>query len=222
MQHRQPLHETLADPGTHGGGATSLMQAIGRMTSTRINGWIGLACDFAISAGLLYAGLRRNPDPFVAITAALAGLLVFTFVEYCFHRWLFHGRAQMFQRGHDRHHEEPTGYDALPFFLPPIGILLIAALLHRVAPFAVTCFAMGGFAVGYAAYGLSHTAMHDVRLRRVLPRRWASAHHVHHFHPETNFGVTSPLWDVLLRTRYVSQRQRTRGARPASRGDSVG
>jgi sterol desaturase/sphingolipid hydroxylase (fatty acid hydroxylase superfamily) len=28
---------------------------------------------------------------------------------------------------------------------------------------------------------------------------------VHHYHPDTNFGVTTPLWDILLRTRYVRQ-----------------
>jgi len=28
---------------------------------------------------------------------------------------------------------------------------------------------------------------------------------VHHYHPDSNFGVTTPLWDVLLGTRYVRQ-----------------
>jgi sterol desaturase/sphingolipid hydroxylase (fatty acid hydroxylase superfamily) len=28
-------------------------------------------------------------------------------------------------------------------------------------------------------------------------------HHIHHYHPETNFGVTSPLWDTILGTRFV-------------------
>jgi sterol desaturase/sphingolipid hydroxylase (fatty acid hydroxylase superfamily) len=33
-------------------------------------------------------------------------------------------------------------------------------------------------------------------------RRWAGFHNIHHYHPETNFGVTTGLWDVLLGTRY--------------------
>jgi dihydroceramide fatty acyl 2-hydroxylase len=42
-----------------------------------------------------------------------------------------------------------------------------------------------------------------VRFQHPLLRRWAAAHHVHHYHPDSNFGVTTPLWDYLLGTRYV-------------------
>jgi dihydroceramide fatty acyl 2-hydroxylase len=28
-------------------------------------------------------------------------------------------------------------------------------------------------------------------------------HHLHHYHPGTNFGVTLPLWDTFLGTRFV-------------------
>jgi dihydroceramide fatty acyl 2-hydroxylase len=31
---------------------------------------------------------------------------------------------------------------------------------------------------------------------------------VHHYHPDCNFGVTTPLWDYLLGTRYVRQPRR--------------
>jgi len=66
----------------------------------------------------------------------------------------------------------------------------------------------GGMAAGYAAYGLTHTVFHTVRFRRPLARRWAAAHHIHHYHPHSNFGVTTPLWDILLKTRYLSGEKR--------------
>jgi sterol desaturase/sphingolipid hydroxylase (fatty acid hydroxylase superfamily) len=47
-----------------------------------------------------------------------------------------------------------------------------------------------------------------VRFRRPLARRWAAAHHIHHYHPHSNFGVTTPLWDILLRTRYLAGEKR--------------
>jgi sterol desaturase/sphingolipid hydroxylase (fatty acid hydroxylase superfamily) len=58
---------------------------------------------------------------------------------------------------------------------------------------------------GYIIYGLAHFIIHHARFKQPLLRRWAAAHHVHHYHPDSNFGVTTPLWDVLLGTRYVRQ-----------------
>jgi sterol desaturase/sphingolipid hydroxylase (fatty acid hydroxylase superfamily) len=61
-----------------------------------------------------------------------------------------------------------------------------------------------GIAFGYVAYGLSHFMIHHMRFRNGLMRKWAASHHIHHRHPDCNFGVTTPLWDVVLGTRYVS------------------
>jgi sterol desaturase/sphingolipid hydroxylase (fatty acid hydroxylase superfamily) len=58
---------------------------------------------------------------------------------------------------------------------------------------------------------LSHVVIHARRFRSPLMRRWAGFHNIHHFHPETNFGVTTGLWDVLLGTRY------RRSPRPGTR-----
>jgi sterol desaturase/sphingolipid hydroxylase (fatty acid hydroxylase superfamily) len=71
-------------------------------------------------------------------------------------------------------------------------------------PAGIALFFSGALAAGYASYGLAHSAIHSVRFRRALPLRWAAMHHIHHHHPERNFGVTTPLWDFLLGTRYVS------------------
>jgi sterol desaturase/sphingolipid hydroxylase (fatty acid hydroxylase superfamily) len=64
---------------------------------------------------------------------------------------------------------------------------------------------MGAVTMGYVAYGLSHFAIHQMRFKQAWLRRWAGAHQIHHFHPETNFGVTTLFWDDVLGTRYVRQ-----------------
>jgi len=61
----------------------------------------------------------------------------------------------------------------------------------------------GAIALGYVSYGLSHFIIHHVRFRNQRVRRWAANHHIHHYHPDTNFGVTSPLWDMVFATRFV-------------------
>jgi hypothetical protein len=187
----------------------SPLRAIERMSTTRANAHAGLAADVLASCVLVYLGLRRTDlTPALAISLVLLGLVLFTFVEYCFHRWLFHGSVQVLEQGHRKHHEEPQAHDALPFFLPPVVAFLLAGALSIALPASVAFLLTGGIAAGYAAYGLTHTIFHTVRFRRPLARRWAAAHHIHHYHPHSNFGVTTPLWDILLRTRYLAGEKR--------------
>ena len=40
------------------------------------------------------------------------------------------------------------------------------------------------------------------RFQNVFIRHWAANHYIHHQHIDKNFGVTTPLWDIVLRTRY--------------------
>jgi sterol desaturase/sphingolipid hydroxylase (fatty acid hydroxylase superfamily) len=180
-------------------------QKFARMSTTRANGQIGLVADVAISIVLVGAGLWRGDVRLVtAVFIVLLGLFAFSFIEYCFHRWLFHGPSQVVEQGHRKHHEQPQGHDALPFFVPPLTAVVLAYLLSFIMPVTSSLLLMGAMAAGYAAYGLSHTAIHNLRFRYPLSRRWAAIHHIHHYHPDKNFGVTTPLWDILLGTRYVS------------------
>lgn len=183
------------------------VKPIARMSETRANSFAGLGSDVVISAVLLVAGLRRaDAHPFAALVTIVSGVLLFSLVEYCFHRWLFHGAEQVMQQGHQKHHEDPLGFDALPFFLPPVGMLLLAGLFDLAMPTTYALLLAGALALGYAAYGLSHTVIHSIRFSNPLSRRWAAIHHIHHHHPEKNFGVTTPLWDIVLGTRYVPNR----------------
>lgn len=181
-------------------------QSLAHLSTTRVNGQAGLVADVGISIALLGAGLwRSNARPVAALGTMLFGLLLFSFFEYCVHRWLFHGAPQILEEGHRKHHEQPLGYDALPFFLPPLGLLGIAGILILIVPAPFAFLLSGALAAGYAAYGLCHTAIHSLRFRHPLSKRWAAIHHIHHYHPDTNFGVTTPLWDILLGTQYVSK-----------------
>jgi sterol desaturase/sphingolipid hydroxylase (fatty acid hydroxylase superfamily) len=177
-----------------------------RISSTRANARAGLVSDILVAVVLLLEGLRRQ-DVHVApkLLAILTGLFLFSFVEYAFHRWLFHGAVALTERGHRKHHEQPLAHDSLPFFLSPLLILTLTGLLATVMSATLALLLSGGLAAGYAAYGLSHLLIHKRRFHRVFARRWSASHHIHHVHPESNFGVTSPLWDVLLGTRYVRQ-----------------
>ncbi len=177
--------------------------------------------DASIAVLLLAAGAYTNRFGLAVAIATLAlGLCGFSFLEYAIHRWLFHGRAGALAAGHNKHHVDPLGFDALPFFAPPLGMLALAALLATILPGSAALLLAGAVAIGYAAYGFGHTAIHFRRFRWRWPVRWAAHHHIHHRHPERNFGVTTSLWDHVLGTRYVPARERaaqaTQGAADAS------
>lgn len=185
------------------------VKPIARMSRTRTNSWASLISDFAISVILLAAGISYTySHPVATLLTILSGLIVFTLIEYCFHRWLFHGSIAMMENGHRKHHDDPLGYDSLPFFLPPILVLILLALFALIMPASYALLLAGGLAAGYSIYGLSHLAIHITRFRHPLVKRWAAIHYIHHHHPDKNFGVTTPLWDMVLGTRYVSSRQR--------------
>jgi sterol desaturase/sphingolipid hydroxylase (fatty acid hydroxylase superfamily) len=188
------------------------VDGIARLSSTRANYWAEVVVDSALGIALLVMGARLGAGGVLGVTLAVAlGLFVFSFIEYFFHRWMFHTHIPLFEQGHRKHHENPLGYDSLPFFLPAMVLVVLTALLGAVLPTGFALVLMGAVTMGYVVYGLSHFAIHHMRFKQAWLRRWAGAHQIHHFHPETNFGVTTLFWDDVLGTRYVRQ------ARPSNR-----
>ncbi len=187
------------------------LRPIARMSATKANNRAGLVVDVSVGLLLTYEGLRHKDLQLApAVLTVAAGLLLFSLVEYCFHRWLFHGSRslQVMEQGHSKHHKDPLGDDTLPFFLPPLILLGLAGVFWLAMPASYAFLMAGAMGCGYAVYGLSHFAMHIRRFRQPLIKRWAANHHIHHHHPDKNFGVTSPLWDIVLGTRYVSKSAR--------------
>jgi sterol desaturase/sphingolipid hydroxylase (fatty acid hydroxylase superfamily) len=189
-----------------------IARPLARLSVSHFNLRAGLTSDCLISVALVVAGLwYGHMRPVLAPVTVLCGLFVFTFIEYAAHRWLFHGNTGPFRAGHDHHHVNPLGYDALPFFMPPLFMCALGALFATAIPPGYALVLAGSIAAGYAAYGLSHVVIHIHRFKSPLLRRWAGFHNIHHYHPDANFGVTTGLWDVLLGTRYQ------RKPRPAAR-----
>ncbi|HEX5353459.1 MAG TPA: sterol desaturase family protein [Rhodanobacteraceae bacterium] len=184
-------------------------QLLAHLSTSRFNLHVGLTLDSLTSMLLITAGFwYGHMQPALAALSVLCGLFAFTFLEYAAHRWLFHGNTGPFRAGHDHHHDVPLGYDALPFFMPPLFMCALGALLSLALPAGYALLLAGAVAAGYAAYGLSHVVIHVHRFKSPLMRRWAGFHNIHHYHPGSNFGVTTGLWDVILQTRYK------RAARP--------
>jgi len=182
---------------------------LARISTTKTNYWLGFVFDGSVCLALLVFGLSR-PDtaPLLSVVVFVSGLLLFTFIEYFFHRWLFHLWVPVMIRGHKMHHDNPLGYDALPFFVASLVYLGVAMVFSLVLPLGYASVMASAVALGYITYGLTHFSVHHFRFRNLLVKKLVAYHQIHHHHPEYNFGVTSPLWDIILGTRYQSQHRR--------------
>ena len=182
----------------------ALLNVISRMTRTPLNYWGEFAVDIPFGMGLIIAGLRsKELDRLSAFLIILLGLFLFSLLEYSFHRWLFHGSVQIMARGHRAHHENPMGYDSLPFIFPALVLLALLGVLVLFISADSAMLLIGTITISYVAYGLSHFTIHHHRFHYAPARNWAARHQIHHYHPDANFGVTTPLWDNVFGTRYV-------------------
>ena len=181
----------------------NLLNAIAALSKTPLNYWAEFAVDIPLGAVLIFAGLRSHTlGPIAVVLTILLGLLLFSIIEYAFHRWLFHGPVKVMSRGHQAHHENPLGYDSLPFFFPALILLTLTGVLVWLMPASFALLLTGVITLSYVTYGLSHFIIHHHLFHYILARKWAANHHIHHYHADANFGVTTPLWDILLGTRY--------------------
>lgn len=152
-----------------------------------------------------------RPLPLAALVAlVLAGALVWTFVEYWLHRGFFHMRQGTPARRvtsyivHRHHHHAPADPDriaATPLY--SLGLLALLFAVYTLAGPHARFALLAGTALGYLAYELLHWRLHhaaphaDPRLLKALRR-----HHLRHHHGDgrSNFGISSPLWDLVFRT----------------------
>jgi sterol desaturase/sphingolipid hydroxylase (fatty acid hydroxylase superfamily) len=147
----------------------------------------------------------------VSLLLFIAGLFIWTAVEYIFHRFVFHfepkskfGKHIHFMM-HGVHHAYPN--DSLRLVMPPVlsiplsaGFLLIFFIAfgdYHAAMFA-------GFMVGYLCYDMLHYATHHAHFIKAKWFTTLKQHHMrHHFQdPDNGFGVSSSLWDRIFGTQF--------------------
>jgi len=145
----------------------------------------------------------------------LIGAFLWTFAEYTLHRFLFHyqpktPRAErIFFLFHGVHHAQPQCKTRL--VMPPVVSIPMAFMAYGLLyllfgwilglPFWVGPV-FSGFIAGYLFYDLTHYATHHFPMRRGIWKYLKRYHMQHHYKtPNARFGVSSPLWDLIFRTK---------------------
>jgi len=140
------------------------------------------------------------------IVAAAAGVLTWTFLEYCIHRWMGHDRRfrkTPFGVEHIRHHAEGD------YFAPTWKKMSVAAFAVAILSPPAILIVGAPIGLAYVIGLISFYGVYEWHHRRDHTHpgfgpygRWARRHHFHHHFVDarTNHGVTTPLWDLAFGT----------------------
>lgn len=142
----------------------------------------------------------------VLMVTAFAGIGSWTLAEYLLHRFLGHDRRTWpnpFAAEHTRHHSEgdyfaPAWKKAVVAIVAVPAVTALAALVLGLELGAVYGVA---FVAMYVTYEVVHRRCHTHRGLGSYGRYLRRHHFHHHFgDPQTNHGVTSPVWDFAFGT----------------------
>jgi 4-hydroxysphinganine ceramide fatty acyl 2-hydroxylase len=141
----------------------------------------------------------------------IIGLAVWSAAEYFLHRLVFHFKPwgprseKLHFLIHGIHHDYPM--DSKRLVMPPVMSLPLATIFYGVfalvlGPLVTPMFA--GFIAGYLGYDMTHYAIHHFNFHSPFWLAVKNYHVKHHFQdPARGFGVTSPIWDLVMHTNFL-------------------
>jgi 4-hydroxysphinganine ceramide fatty acyl 2-hydroxylase len=159
----------------------------------------------------------NHPTSTSLATAFIAGVFLWTLIEYVLHRWAFHFISRYKQLPawalalhfivHGVHHRYPHDKARLvfpPILTAPITLAVATLLGLPFIPTPWTWCALAGGLVGYVMYDSLHYIFHHMPTFLPMCNSCRRRHMAHHYHKNGQtvnyFGVTSPLWDYVFGT----------------------
>lgn len=188
--------------------------------------WLPIAAFLFFRSVTQFAGIRApvftNPFdlPLSLITPScyvytlicfFIGNIIWTFLEYTLHRFLFHIDEHLPDRPefltlhflmHGVHHYLPM--DRLRLVMPPTLFFSLSypftQLGHALFPASIANGIISGAFTFYVLYDCMHYALHHTKLPEYMRemKKYHLAHHYKNF--ELGFGVTSKAWDYVFGT----------------------
>ncbi len=151
----------------------------------------------ALALALLHFHLTRYSFSPEFVFLAAVGLLAWTLLEYILHR-LAHVLSFL-RADHARHHAFPTAQTGPSGFVTLLTYVSLTAGVWVLAGAFNASAGMAGMLTGYTYFLYLHRYLHRVQQ---VPRCLAplkEAHDAHHRGKSGRFGVTTRLWDWLIR-----------------------
>jgi len=162
-----------------------------------------------VATGLIYYGItEKGFNAWQMALLFLAGMFVFSLVEYLMHRYVYHipitneFRRKLSYTMHGNHHDYPK--DKKRLAMPPLLGLILATVLYLFFWIFLRSYTYGflaGFVIGYASYIGIHYIIHAYRIPNNFFRVLWNHHSIHHYREDDRaFGVSSPFWDHVFGT----------------------
>uniref|UniRef100_H3CJN4 Fatty acid 2-hydroxylase n=1 Tax=Tetraodon nigroviridis TaxID=99883 RepID=H3CJN4_TETNG len=175
-------------------------------------------CYTTLAEGTTRIVLTSVPDvsipvhKYLFLPLFLLGWFMWSFIEYCIHRFVFHMKPPAHNYYlitlhfllHGQHHKSP--FDGSRLVFPPgLASLVVGSfylILSNILPDIVgICVFVGGLC-GYVIYDMIHYYLHYGSPKRGSYMYSLKAYHVkHHFeHQRSGFGITTTFWDHPFNT----------------------
>lgn len=155
--------------------------------------------------------------PWIAVGCFAAGCVMWTLVEYLFHRYVLHGhfppgngllRRFLHERLdplHWDHHKRPLDGSHISGELKDIlPLFFVAAPVSFLFPVYTAPVVLAGVVQSYVGEEWLHYALHFSNSRFPLFRR-LKKYHLYHHSPkgiDQGYGITTPFWDGVFDTRF--------------------
>ena len=208
------MEETVNVPKNEGTKVLFKNKFLEKLSRTHISVPIILLNIYS-ACSLYWAVTRTGVQATATAMLFFTGLIFWTLFEYIMHRFVWHMdtttefRKKLQYNMHGIHHEYPKDKDRLA--LPPVISVTIATVLLLLFYVVAGDYAFGffsGFVTGYTFYLAIHYIVHAYQPpKNFLKVLWIN-HGIHHYKDDEHaFGVSSPLWDILLRTMPVKRKK---------------
>ena len=174
---------------------------------TKVHYSVPLVIYLPVIGYFIYLTVVVNIGLLAAVLLFVGGIIAWTFAEYFLHRYVFHfepssewGQRLHFLM-HGVHHDYPN--DSMRLVMPPLVSIPLAFLFFYLFQWLFPDYLhypfFAGFVLGYVIYDMLHYAIHHVEFKGAWWNKLKTHHLKHHFKdPHKGYGVSTPVWDVLI------------------------
>ena len=175
------------------------------LAANDVNYWISFISDPVAVVFFIYweAAILHTSILGLSISYG-SGLLIWSLLEYSFHRWIYHQGRTPAHVGHKLHHQFPRMLIAMPWFLVTAFLGCVWAFVYYLQIHFILSF-MAAITTGFVFYGAFHHIHHHFHFKNSWYRKLRAHHVIHHQFPDVNFGVTTRLWDHVFGTAYQKE-----------------
>lgn len=160
---------------------------------------------------------NRSSHPWIGAAFYIAGIAVWSLVEYLFHRYVLHGRFppgeglirrflhERLDPLHWEHHERPfDGWHISGELKDILPLFVIAAPLSFLFPVYTLPPLLAGVVQSYVGEEWLHYFLHFGK-SRVPFFRYLKRYHLYHHSPrgiDRGYGISSGIWDAVFDTQF--------------------